>query len=106
MNPKMKEVPPMKNPKDDPKRMICGMTEPTAKRYINMRKELDAIIARVHKAGYWLSEFDKANPAGMTNTLTLMGLTIMHEMAQIHHCLETDFVSLARIYDAFNGRKK
>jgi hypothetical protein len=102
----MKEVPPMNNPKDDPKRMICGMAEPTAKRYITMRKELDAIIARVHRAGYWLSEFDKADPVGMCKTLSLMGVSIMHAMARIHDYLENEFVSLAKIYDGVNGRKK
>ena len=96
----------MNDPKDDPKRMICGMTEPTARRYIDIRKELDMIIARVHKAGYWLSEFDKAHPAGMCKTLSLMGLSIMHSMSQIHNYLENEFVSLERVYDAFKDRKK
>jgi hypothetical protein len=96
----------MNHPKDDPARTVCGMTEPTARRYIVIRKELDMIIARVHKAGYWLSELDKADPAGMSKTLTLMGVSIMHAMAQIHDYLENEFVSLERIHDAVKGRKK
>ena len=96
----------MNDPKDDPKRMICGMTESTAKRYIDIRKELDVIIARVHKAGYWLSEFDKADPVGMCKTLSLMGVSIMHAMAQIHDYLENQFLSLERVYDAVKDRKK
>jgi hypothetical protein len=86
--------------------MICGMTEPTARRYIDIRKELDMIITRVHKAVYWLSEFDKADPAGMCKTLTLMGVSIMHSMAQIHDYLENEFVSLERVYDIVKDRKK
>jgi hypothetical protein len=91
---------------NDPQQLICGMTEPTAKRYIDVRKELDMIIVQLHKAGYWLSEFDKADPASMRKTLTLMGVSIMHAMAQIHDYLENEFVSLQRVCDAVNSRKK
>ncbi len=90
----------------DPIKLIYGMTESTAQRYIVVRKELDIVIQRIHKAGYWLSEFDKADPAGMCNTLSLMGVSIMHNMALIHHYLEDEFVSLERVYDALADRKK
>ena len=96
----------MSHTKDDPARTVCGMTVPTAMRYIDVRKELDMIIAQLHKAGYWLSEFDKADPASMRKTLTLMGVSIMHAMAQIHDYLENEFVSLERVYDAVKDRKK
>jgi hypothetical protein len=96
----------MNHPKDDPVRMICGMTEPTARRYMVIRKELDMIIARVHKAAYWLSEFEKAKADGLCQTLTLMGLSIMHSMSQIYDYLESEFVSLESVSDAVNDRKK
>ena len=93
----------MNYPKDDSDRMICGMTEQTAIRYMNTRKEIDVIMARVHKAGYWLSEFEKVDLASMHETLSLMGLSIMNAMTKIHYCLENDFVSLEGTYDAAKG---
>ena len=90
----------------DPNKLICGMTEPTARRYIVVRKELDMIIQKVHKAGYWLSEFETANPAGMSKTLSLMGLSIMQAMAQIHDYLENEFISLEKVYGAVNDDKE
>ena len=96
----------MNYPKDDPARMICGMTESTARRYIVIRKELDMIIARLHKAGYWLSEFETVKPDGLCKTLTLMGLSVMHSMSQIHDYLENEFVSLEKLYEAVKDRKE
>jgi len=90
----------------DPNKLICGMTQPTAQRYIVVRKELDMIIQKVHKAGYWLSEFETANPQGMSKTLSLMGLSIMHAMAQIHDYLENEYVSLDKVYDAVKNNKE
>ena len=90
----------------DQHKLICGMTEPTARRYIVVRKELDMIISRVHKAGYWLSEFETVKPDGLCKTLSLMGVSIMHSMAQIHDYLENEFVSLKRVYDAVKDRKE
>jgi hypothetical protein len=87
-------------------KLICGMTESTAQRYIVVRKELDIVIKNVHKSGYWLSEFEKADPQGMCKTLSLMGLSIMHAMAQIHDYLENEFVSLEKVYDAVNKDKE
>ena len=89
----------------EPNKLICSMTQATAQRYIVVRKELDMIIQKVHKAGYWLSEFETANPAGMSKTLSLMGLSIMHAMAQIHDYLENDFVSLEKVYEAVKNHK-
>ena len=90
----------------EPNKLICGMTQPTAQRYIVVRKELDIVIKNVHKSGYWLSEFETANPAGMSKTLSLMGLSIMHAMAQIHDYLENEFVSLEKVYDCVNEHKE
>jgi hypothetical protein len=95
----------MKNSKDDSVRMICGMTEQTAIRYMVTRKELDMIITRVHKVGYWLSEFDKVDLVDMHKTLSLMGLSIMNAMTKIHYCLENDFVSLESTYYAVKGNR-
>ena len=90
----------------DQRKLICGMTESTARRYIVVRKEFDMIISRVHKSGYWLSEFENVKPDGLCKTLSLMGLSIMHAMAQIHDYLENEFISLERIYDAVNNHKE
>jgi len=91
---------------NDRTRLIRGMTPPTAQRYIVARKEIDILIHRVHKAGYWLSEFDKVNPEGLCNTLSLMGVSIMHAMAQIHDYLENEFASLEAIHKDLNEDKK
>jgi hypothetical protein len=89
-----------------PNELICGMTEPTARRYIVVRKELDILINQVNKAGHWLSEFEKAKPDGLCHTLAMMGVLIMHNMAQIHHYLENEFVSVQQISNALNNRQK
>jgi hypothetical protein len=90
----------------DQYKLICGMTESTARRYIVVRKELDIIIKNVHKSGYWLSEFEHVKPDGLCKTLSLMGLSIMHAMAQIHDYLENEFVSLEKVYDAVDDHGK
>jgi hypothetical protein len=91
---------------NDQHKLICGMTASTAQRYIVVRKELDMIISRVHKSGYWLSEFDKAKPDGLCHTLSMMGVMIMHNMAQVHDYLENEFVSLDKVYDAVKNHKE
>jgi hypothetical protein len=90
----------------DQNKLICGMTAPTARRYIVVRKEIDILIKQVNKAGHWLSEFEKAKPDGLCHTLAMIGVLIMHNMAQIHHYLENEFVSLEKIYDAINDHRK
>lgn len=87
----------MNPPENDPARMICGMTKPTAKRYIVVRKEIDMLINQVHKAGYWLSEFEKVKPEGLSHTLAMMGVLIMHNMSAVHDYLENEFASLQKI---------
>ena len=89
-----------------PDKLICGMSQPTARRYIAVRKELDILIKQVNKAGHWLSEFEKVKPDGLCHTLATMGVLIMHNMANIHHYLEDEFISLERVYDALADRKK
>jgi hypothetical protein len=84
----------------DPNKLICGMTEPTARRYIVVRKEIDMLIHQVHKAAHWLSEFDKVKPDGLCHTLSTAGVLIMHNMASLHHYLENEFVSLTTVRDA------
>ena len=90
----------------EPNKLICGMTQPTAQRYIVVRKELDLIISRVHKTGYWLSEFENVKPDGLCHTLSMMGVMIMHNMAQVHDYLENEFVSLDKVYDAVKNHKE
>lgn len=102
MRPNSKEVYAMSKPD----KLICGMTEPTARRYIVVRKELDILINQVHKAGHWLSEFKTVKPEGLCHTLATMGVLIMHNMAQVHHYLENEFVSVQKISDALNNRRQ
>jgi hypothetical protein len=86
----------------EPDKLICGMSQPTARRYIVIRKEIDIMIERIHKAGYWLSEFDKAEPARMVHTLSMMGVMIVHSISMIHDYLENEFASLQVVRDALN----
>jgi hypothetical protein len=86
----------------DQYKLICGMTAATARRYIVVRKELDILINQVNKAGHWLSEFEKAKPDNLCHALAMMGVLIMHNMAQVHHYLENEFVSLQQISDALH----
>ena len=81
------------------------MTEPTARRYIAVRKELDILIKQVDKAGHWLSEFEKAKPDGLCHTLATTGVLIMHNMAQIHDYLENEFVSLQKAAAGIDDRR-
>ena len=87
----------------EPDKLICGMTEPTARRYIVIRKEIDIMIERINKAGYWLSEFDKAQPEGLSHTLAMMGVMIMHSISTIHDYLENEFASLDTVRDELNA---
>ena len=87
----------------DPNKLICGMTQPTAQRYLVVRKELDMLISRVHKAGYWLSEFEKVKPDGLCHTLSMMGIMVMNSISMIHHYLEDEFASLAAVRDGLNN---
>jgi hypothetical protein len=77
--------------------LICGMTPSTAKRYVVVRKEIDLIIERINKTGHWFSEFEKVKTGGIGKTLTLMGRSIMQDMAQVRHYLEDGFVSVEKI---------
>lgn len=84
---------------------ICGMTQTTARRYLMIRKQIDIMIERVNKAGYWLSEFDKVKPDGLSHTLSMMGVMIMHSMAVIHNCLENEFASIETVTDRLQSKK-
>ena len=90
---------------NEPDKLICGMTKSTAQRYIVVRKEIDIVIQKVHKAGHWLSEFDKVKPEGLCNTLSLMGVSIMHAMAQLQDYLENEFASLDTVRDALKNNE-
>ena len=85
-----------------PDKLICGMTEPTARRYIIIRKEMDIMIERIHKAGHWLSEFDKVRSEGLCQTLSMMGVVVMHAIAVIHDYLENEFASKDAVRDGLN----
>jgi hypothetical protein len=89
----------------EPRKLICGMTQTTARRYIVIRKEIDIMIERTHKAGHWLSEFDKAQPDGLCHTLSMMGVLIMHSMAVIHDYLENEFASKETVMDQLQPKK-
>ena len=95
----------MTHPKDDPV-VICGMTEAAAKRYIVVRQEVLVIIDRLHKAGYYLNQFDEIRPTGIGYTLALMGRSIMHDTVLIDYYLENEFASLEKVYEAVYGLKK
>jgi hypothetical protein len=88
-----------------PDKLICGMTPATVRRYLVIRQEMDIMIERIHKAGHWLSEFDKAQPEGLCHTMTMMGVIIMHSISVIHDYLENEFVSLKKVKDALKERK-
>jgi hypothetical protein len=77
----------------DPNKLICGMSQDTAERYVTIRQEIDSMIERIHKAGYWLSDFDKVKPDGLCHTLSMVGVMIMHSTAVIHDYLENEFAS-------------
>ena len=96
----------MSRQKDDPVRLICGMNQETANSYIVVRQEIGMIINRLHKAGDYLSEFEKIKPGGICRTLSLMGKSIMHDAALIREYLDNDFVSLERIEDALSELKQ
>ncbi len=84
----------MERPKQDPDRLICGMTQETAQCYIVVRQEISLIINRLYRAGSYLSEFEKIKPTTICRTLSLMGRLIMHEAMLISDYLEDEFVSL------------
>ncbi|MGD9368983.1 MAG: hypothetical protein PVH87_24980 [Desulfobacteraceae bacterium] len=89
----------------DPNKMICGMTPTTAERYLVIRQEIDIMIQRIHKAGYWLSEFDKAQPEGLRHTLSMMGVMIVHSISTIHDYLENEFASLDTVRQALKDNR-
>ena len=84
---------------------ICGMTPTTARRYLVIRQEIDIMIQRIHKAGHWLSEFDKANPEGLSHTLSMMGVMIMHSTSAVHDYLENEFASLETVRQALKDNR-
>ena len=90
---------------NDPNKLICGMTEHTARRYLVIREQIDIMIERTHKAGHWLSEFDKAQPEGLSHTLSMMGVMIMHSMSMIHDYLENEFASVETVTDQLQSKK-
>jgi hypothetical protein len=96
----------MCRPKEDPQRLICGMTPETAKRYIVVRQEMKLITDRVHTAGYYLSQFEKAAPVGIRSQLCVIGRIIMHDAMLLHDYLESEFVSLSKVYSVINELKE
>jgi len=90
---------------NDTDKLICGMIPSTAERYLIVRQEIDIMIQRIHKAGYWLSEFDKAQPEGLSHTLSMMGVMIMHSIATVHDYLENEFASLDTVRQALKDNR-
>lgn len=86
-------------------KLICGMTTSTARRYLIVRQEIDIMIQRIHKAGHWLSEFDKAQPESLSHTLSMMGVMIMHSAATVHDYLENEFASLESVRQALKDNR-
>ena len=89
----------------EPNKLICGMTPTAARRYLVIRQEIDIMIQRIHKAGLWLSEFDKTKPEGLSHTLSMMGVMIVHSISTIHDYLENEFASLDTIREALKDRR-
>lgn len=89
----------------DPNTLICGMTPTTARRYLVIRQEIDIMIQRIHKAGHWLSEFDKAKPEGLSHTLSMMGVMIMHSTSAVNDYLENEFASLEKVRQALKDNR-
>ena len=87
----------------EPNKLICGMTKPTARRYVVVRQEIDIMIERINKAGHWLSEFDKVKPDGLCHTLSMMGVMLMHSISVIHYYLEDEFASLDAVRDGLKN---
>ena len=83
--------------------LVCGMSPSAANRYLIVRKEIDIMIQRIHKAGYWLSEFDKAKPEGLSHTLSIMGVMIVHSISTIHDYLENEFASLDTVRESLKN---
>jgi hypothetical protein len=81
----------------NPDRLICGMTQETAQRYIVVRQEISLIINRLYRTGSYLSEFEKIKPTAICRTLSLMGRLIMHEAMLIGDYLENEFVSAQKV---------
>ena len=77
--------------------LICGMTPSTARRYVVVRKEIDLIIKRVHKAGQWLSDLEKLRPGDHQKIVIKMGRSIMSATAQVQDYLENEFISVEKI---------
>jgi len=89
----------------DRNKLICGMIPSTAERYLVVRQEIDIMIQRIHKAGLWLSEFDKAQPEGLSHTLSMMGVMIMHSTSAVHDYLENEFASLDTVRQALKDNR-
>jgi hypothetical protein len=89
----------------DPNTLICGMSLTTARRYLIVRQEIDIMMQRIHKAGYWLSEFDKAQPEGLSYTLSMMGVMIVHSISTIHDYLENEFASLDTVRETLKDSR-
>lgn len=96
----------MDRPKQDPDRLVCGMTQKTARRYIVVRQQIDMLVNRLYRAGAYLTEFEKIKPIGICRTLSLTGRLIMHEAMLIRDYLENEFASLEKVCSAVNHPKK
>lgn len=86
-------------------RLVCGMSPSAAKRYLIVRKEIDIMIKRIHQAGHWLSEFDKAQPEGLCHTLSMMGVMIMHSISAVHDYLENEFASFEKVRESLKNKR-
>jgi hypothetical protein len=87
----------------NPDRLICGMTQETAQRYIVIRQEISLTINRLYKTGSYLSEFEKIKPTAVCRTLSLMGRLIMHEAMLIGDYLENEFASMQKVENGMKG---
>lgn len=95
----------MDHPNDEPA-VICGMTETTAKRYLEIRRKIAIITHRMHQAGSYLNQFEQVADTDLCNALALTGKVLMRNTAQIYHHLENDFASMQTVYEALQALKK
>ena len=86
--------------------VICGMTQETAERYLEIRRKIAIITHRLHTSGYHLNEFEKVAPSDLCHALALTGKMVMYNTGLIYNHLENDFASMQTVYEAIQRLKK
>jgi hypothetical protein len=86
--------------------VICGMSPQIARNYVIVRKELCPLIERIHKAGCYLSKFEKIRPTGVCQTLGWIGRGLMHDASTITDYLENEYASEQTVHEALRNLKQ